>query len=99
MSLSKWKKSPKTSFESRLAILAQLNEAAEEDGDELTDEFKEFVSSQNIGLPLAYFVDSGLCILSEDGTRYISETWTALLDLCEVEDQGFERLEDILKLS
>ena len=38
MSLNKWGKSPKTSFESKLEILAQLNSAAKE-GDELTDEF------------------------------------------------------------
>ena len=98
MSLNKWGKSPKTSFESKLEILAQLSSAAKE-GDELTDEFIEFVSFNDVGLPLAYLANEGLCSLNEEGTKYVSETWTLLLKLCEVEDQGFESLEDILKLS
>jgi hypothetical protein len=98
MSLNKWGKSSKTSFESKLEILAQLSSAAKED-DELTDEFMEFVSFNDIGLPLAYLANEGLCDLNEEGTKYVSETWTLLLKLCEVEDMGFESLEDILKLS
>jgi hypothetical protein len=98
MSLNKWGKSSKTSFESKLEILAQLSSAAKED-DELTDEFMEFVSLNDIGLPLAYLANEGLCDLNEEGTKYVSETWTLLLKLCEVEDMGFESLEDILKLS
>ena len=98
MSSNKWEKSSKTSFESKLEILGQLSSAAKE-GDELTDEFIEFVSQHDLGLPLAYLASEGLCSLSDQGISYISETWTALLKLCEMEDQGFESLEDILKLS
>jgi hypothetical protein len=97
-SLNEGEKSSKTSFESKLEILAQLNSAAKED-DELTDEFMEFVSFNDIGLPLAYLANNGLCDLTELGTQYVSETWTLLLKFCEAEDQGFESLEDILKLS
>lgn len=98
MSSKKWGKTPKTSFESKIEILAQLHVAAEE-GDELTVEFMNFVSQYDLGLPLAHFTDAGLCSLSEVGVTYVSQTWVALLELCEVVDQGFESLEDILKLS
>lgn len=72
---------------------------AASEGEELTDEFREFVSFNDLGLPLAYLANEGLCILSDEGKEYVSKTWEALLELCEVEDQGFESLEEILNLS
>jgi len=98
MSANKWSKSSKTSFESKLEILAQFSVAAKEN-DELPDELIEFVSTNDLGIPLAYLANEGLCDLNEAGIKYVSETWNSLLKLCEVEDMGFESLEDFLKLS
>ena len=99
MSLNKWRgKKSGTSFESILEILAQFRLAASE-GEELNDEFKNFISFYDLGLPLAHLASEGLCELNEEGKKYVIETWNALLELCEVEDSGFESLEDLLKVT
>jgi len=60
-------------------------------------EFKDFIEYNDVGLPLAYLTGEGLCEVGEDGTRYITETWTLFLASAEVEDTGFETLEDVFE--
>ena len=49
----------------------------------------------DLGLPLAYFVSENLCEVSDDGVRYINETWELFIASLEIEDTGFTNLEDV----
>ncbi len=43
------------------------------------EEFKDFIDFNDLGLPLAYFASERLCEVSDDGARYIMETWLLFL--------------------
>jgi hypothetical protein len=62
-----------------------------------TDEqFQEFVEYNDLGLPLAYFVKDELCKPTEEGTRYIMETWELFLASVGADDTGFTDLNSLL---
>jgi hypothetical protein len=58
-------------------------------------EFQDFMELNDLGLPLAYFVSEGLCEVSDDGVRYINETYSLFLAYLELEDTGFSNLEGV----
>jgi hypothetical protein len=81
-----------TSFEDACSILAELwiNHREEK-------KFEDFVSYNDLGLPLAFLIDSELVTTTEIANKYIEETWDILLKSLEInEDIGFTCLEDIL---
>jgi hypothetical protein len=47
-------------------------------------------------LPLAYLTSEDLCEVSEDGKRYIVESWDLFLAALEISDTGFTTLEEVL---
>jgi hypothetical protein len=57
--------------------------------------FEDFISYNDIGLPLAYAISSGIVKETESANRFIDETFLLLLNSLEVEDDGFENLDDI----
>jgi hypothetical protein len=61
--------------------------------------FAEFVEYNDIGLPLAYFIDSEIVEPSPRADLYLSETFDMLLASLELEDKGFEDLNDMLNSS
>ncbi len=73
-------------------ILSSLYSEYRED-----ERFEEFISFNDIGLPLAYMVSSELCELTEEGVRYIKETWKLFLEELGVPDDGYEDLESLLE--
>ena len=73
-------------------ILSSLYSEYQED-----ERFEEFIAFNDIGLPLAYMVSNELCELTEEGTRYINETWKLFLEKLEVSDVGYEDLESLLE--
>ncbi len=73
-------------------ILSSLYSEYQED-----ERFEEFIAFNDIGLPLAYMVSNELCELTEEGTRYINETWKLFLEELEVSDVGYEDLESLLE--
>lgn len=80
-----------TSFEDLCSILAELwiNHKEEKT-------FEDFISYNDLGLPLAFAVDSELVTPSELAKKYIEETWFILLKSLEInEDIGFTCLEDL----
>jgi hypothetical protein len=80
-----------TSFEDMCSILAELwiNHKEEKT-------FEDFISYNDLGLPLAFLVDSELVIPNEIAKKYIEETWIILLKSLDInEDVGFTCLEDI----
>ncbi len=61
--------------------------------------FAEFVEYNDIGLPLAYFIASEIVEPSPRADLYLAETFDMLLASLELEDKGFEDLEEMLDSS
>ena len=62
------------------------------------EEFKDFIDFNDLGLPLAYFASEKLCEVSDDGARYIMETWILFLKGLGLEDTGvWDNLEDVFE--
>lgn len=80
-----------TDFYNKCVILGELYNNYKDDST-----FKDFIEFNDLGLPLAYFNAEGLCVPSSDGVRYVEETWELFLAGLEIEDEGFETLEDVL---
>jgi len=60
------------------------------------EEFLDFVTYNDLGLPLAYAISEGIVKLTETAQGFIEETFSLLLAGVGVEDTGFETLDDIL---
>ena len=80
-----------TDFSNVCDILGELYSAYRDEPD-----FQEFIEFNDLGLPLAYFTRDSLCEPSDDGVRYIMETWQLFLKSLDVEDTGFETLTGLL---
>lgn len=58
--------------------------------------FQDFISYNDVGLPLAYFIDSELVEATELAKQYVRETWILLLESLNVkEDIGWTNLDDL----
>jgi hypothetical protein len=79
-----------TDFRNVCEILGELYANYKEDED-----FKDFIDFNDLGLPLAYFVSEDLCEVSDDGARYITETWSLFLASMEMEDTEWQSLDQI----
>lgn len=79
-----------TDFLNKVSILADL--WANYQGDA---EMKDFMSFNDIGLPLAYLVNEKLAIETESGSRFIEETFDLLMTALGIEDTGFEFLDEV----
>lgn len=62
-------------------------------------EMSDFIEFNDLGLPLAYFQAEGLADVSEDGKKYILETWDIFLAGLGIEDKGFTTLEEVFKIA
>jgi hypothetical protein len=81
-----------TEFKDRVSILSDvwLNYRDEE-------MFDDFIQYNDLGLPLAYLVDSGVVEAKSDQAKaFINETFDLLLAGVDVEDTGFTTLDEIL---
>lgn len=56
----------------------------------------DFIEFNDLGLPLAFLAAEGLAEITEQGIQYIEETWNLLMDMFEIEDTGFESLDQLL---
>lgn len=83
-----------TPFYTKVAILAELwlNYRADE-------EFQDFIAYNDLGLPLAYAIDNEIVYATEAAMKFIEETFELLLSGFDVEDTGFECLDDLLEES
>ena len=82
-----------TDFSSVCDILGELYANYKED-----NEFKDFIDFNDLGLPLAYLTRENLAVPSDDGARYIMETWEIFLKGLELEDTGFTDLDSVLDI-
>jgi hypothetical protein len=82
-----------TDFSSVCDILGELYANYKED-----NEFKDFIEFNDLGLPLAYLTRETLAVPSDDGARYIMETWEIFLKGLNLEDTGFTDLDSVLDI-
>lgn len=83
-----------TSFIAQCNILAQMWIDYREDVD-----FKDFVEYNDLGLPLAYFIAEGVALPTDLAETYIGETFDILIASLDIEDVGFETLDELFDLS
>ena len=83
-----------TTQENKADILAELWLNYRDD-----QNFEDFISYNDLGLPLAYAISSNIVKGTELSDNFINETFNLLLASLEVEDQGFENLDDIFILA
>lgn len=63
------------------------------------EEFQDFVQYNDLGLPLAYALSSGIIQAGEKVNGFVEETFLLLLAGLDIEeDTGFENLGDILQI-
>ena len=79
-----------TDFSNQINILGEFYINYREDS-----ELKDFLEFNDIGLPLAYLASEGLCEISEDGKKYVAESWEMFLLAMGITDDGFENLGEI----
>lgn len=80
----------KTTPEYQASILADL--WMQYKGDK---EFEDFFEYNDLGLPLSYAISANLVEPTPKSGMFIAETWELLLSSLELEDEGFESLEDV----
>lgn len=62
------------------------------------EDFIDFVEYNDLGLPLAYAISNEIVESTDTAQRFIEETFALLLAGLEVEDTGFEDLDELLAL-
>jgi len=80
-----------TTLDNKALILGQLwiNYKAE-------DEWVDFFVYNDLGLPLAFAFAEGIINHTPTLEQYVNETWALFLEGLDVEDKGFESLEDLI---
>lgn len=83
-----------TPYSNRCDILSNLwmNYRTEED-------FQDFVEYNDLGLPLAHFISEGIVSSTPMAEQYINETWNIFMGSLEIEDTGFDDLEEIFLIA
>ena len=59
-------------------------------------EFVDFIEYNDLGLPLAYAIAEGIVDSTELATNFINETFDLLLAGMDIEDTGFDSLDDVM---
>jgi hypothetical protein len=80
-----------TNFKTRCDILSELWLGYRSD-----EQFDDFVQYNDIGLPLAFLVSEELVEPGDKAKEMVNETFEILLTLLEIEDSGFDSLDDLL---
>ena len=80
-----------TNFISKCNILSDLWMGYRKD-----EQFGDFVEYNDLGLPLAYAISEGIVEKTDLASTFINEAFDILLAALELEDTGFESLEDLL---
>lgn len=78
-------------FSKKARVLSELWINYKEDNN-----FKDFIEYNDLGLPLAYFIDSGLVTPSDQAKYYVEETYDLLLAALGLSDSVFESLDEML---
>jgi hypothetical protein len=63
------------------------------------EEFRDFIEYNDLGLPLAYAIAENVVAVSDKARLFIEETFDVLLAGLEIDDEGFETLDELLEFS
>lgn len=80
-----------TLYSNKVSILAELWMGYRNDV-----EFQDFIEYNDLGLPLAYAINEDIVKSTDLAKRYIEETFDLFIAGLELEDEGFENLDDVL---
>lgn len=83
-----------THFSNKCDILAELWVTYKND-----EEFQDFFQYNDLGLPLAYALSTDIVKPTDKSEMFVNETFDLLLSGLEIEDSGFETLDDLLAQS
>jgi len=84
-----------TTFSNKCEILGELWMDYRED-----EEFQDFVEYNDLGLPLAYMVASGIIATpTEKAEDIVNETFDLFLGSMSIKDIGFETLPDVFDVA
>lgn len=83
-----------TSFENKCHILADMWMSMRDDED-----FEDFFEYNDLGLPLAYVLENEIALPNKKSREFVDETFRLLLDALEIEDSGFEELDELLNMA
>lgn len=80
------------SFESKVTLLSDLYTNYQEN-----DLFDDFIAYNDIGCPLAYFIETKLCEVTPQGKLYIDETYSLLMELLGTsKKKTYKSVEDLI---
>lgn len=81
-----------TDFSKKVEILGEFYSLYRDDKN-----IQEFMDFNDLGLPLAYLSSEGLCDISDDGKKYVAETWELFLSTLGIlQDEGFDSLDVVM---
>lgn len=80
-----------TTFDNKVAILSDLWMSYRND-----EQFQDFIIYNDLGLPLAYLLDSGIIEVTDKAKLFIEETFDVLLAGFDKQDEGFNSMNDLL---
>lgn len=80
-----------TPYSNRCAILGALWLDYKDD-----EQFKDFIDYNDLGLPLAHVIAEDIVKSTPLAETFINETWDLFLAGLEIQDTGFETLDQIL---
>jgi hypothetical protein len=60
------------------------------------ENFRDFVEYNDLGLPLAYAISENVVSVSDKAKLFIEETFDVLIASLEMEDTGFDSLDELL---
>ena len=83
-----------TTSENKAVILADLWLGYKSD-----QNFEDFFAYNDLGLPLAYAISNGIVKATDTSNRFINETFSLLLASLEIEDEGYDGLDDIFLMA
>ena len=83
-----------TPYSSKCEILADLwlNYRSDEN-------FQDFTEYNDLGLPIAYAIANNIVKSTDMAQRFVEETFDLLLAGVNVEDEGFDSIDDLLKIA
>ena len=80
-----------TEYTNKVQILSDVWTNYKEDPD-----FSDFIEYNDVGLPLAFMVANGIAEPTEDGEKFLDETFNVLLAALEIKDKGYANLTELL---
>jgi hypothetical protein len=83
-----------TPFSSKCEILGELwlKYRSEE-------EFEDYIEYNDLGLPIAYAIANDIVKSTDMAKSFVEETFDLLLASLEIEDEGWENLDELLSIA